>query len=372
MQAPPPQDETESPSYLHLTQNFEPVKLSSTAIMCPPGTDQTMRSPQFWYFCAPEIKQGFNPQPDAPWSGSLSVSGMIFNGGNIFDAWSLLARPETPPRSRSAQCRSLGAFDVLSTEVLDIIVNSMEDKTDIVALGLCCEGFWRIIHRHILRSLTKAAALWAGTKIAFQGSYCYDLPKPFLEDGLLERIVPEEDFWRPWGRFREFFYAHADFDRPAGPEEVALAWREAMNGHKDGIKISSARWEKLQDDVSCSEMFPQDRTWVLRNLTTYEFVDSRRLEANNLKDGMKTKFEDILMSKICWTTYSSPEDEHSKLHRGVWAGHRFDIVTSEVHAQDDVEDEWGDITDVVSKQIKDLRTELHPPDNRRSALRRMR
>jgi hypothetical protein len=317
-----------------------------------------MRTPQIWFFLAPEIKQAFKPQSDDYWWGSLRIFDMIFDSENRFDAWSLLARPVTPPQSHQPQCGALGAFDILSNEVLDIIIDSMDDKSDIIALGLSCLGFWPIIHRHILRGYTKTAAPWAGTKIAFQGSYCYDLPKPFLEDGLLERIVPEQLSGRPWGRFRQFFYAHGNFDRPVGPRDLALAWREAMNGHKSNLGISSARWEKLQEELSCSGLFPRDRNWVLRNLTTHEFVNSKALETNMLKDGRQMKFEDVLMTKICWTSYTSHGDERFNLHRGAWAGHRFDIVTSEVHAQERSRSEWRDITNGVLKQLEWLRTEL--------------
>jgi hypothetical protein len=334
-----------------------------------------MRTSQVWYFVAPEIQQAFKPQPDGGWWGSFRMSSMIFASNSEFNAWSLLARPVIPLQSKQAQSRSLGAFDVLSNEILDIIIDNMDDKSGIIALGLCCEGLWQIIHRHILRCYIKGAAPWARTKIAFQGSYCYDLPKPFLEDGLLERIVPDDIPGRSWGRFRRFFYAHGEFDQPAGPQELALAWREAMDEHKAGSKIPPTRLEQMQKEISYSGIFPQDRTWVLRNLTTQETIDSSKMDIKWVRNGkqkIKMKFEDVLMMKICWTTYTSHEDENLNLHRGVWAGHRFDIVTNEVHSQEKTMDEWRDITDVVLKELEGLRVKLQRKDIRGGFIQRLR
>lgn len=332
--------------------------------MCPPGTDQTMRSAQVWYFCAPEIKQAFQPHlGSVEWHSwySFKMSDIIFDSKGRFDAWSLLARPVTPPtRASKVQFGSLGAFDVLSNEILGIIIEHLEDKSDAVALGLSCEGFWQIMQHHIQLSYTKSAAPWAGTKIAFQGSYCYDLPAPFLEDGLLECLVPGEDFGKAWQRYRQFFWLHEKFDKPVRSHDVSQGWIEAFNSQQD-VGILPSRWDQMKSKICCRDLFPKNQSWVLRNLTTKETVNSDIMETKSLGNGqirVGVRFEDVLMIKICWTTFSSHGDARLNLNRGAWAGHRFDIITSEAHSQQEKARDWRDITDDVGRELASLRYKL--------------
>ncbi|KAE9377355.1 hypothetical protein N431DRAFT_436586 [Stipitochalara longipes BDJ] len=330
--------------------------------MCPPGTDQTMRTAQVWCFLAPEIKQAFKPEHDeASWRSwySFKMSDMLFDNKDRFDAWSLLARPVTPQPAK-IQLGSLGAFDVLSNEILEMVIDHIDDNSDVMALGLSCEGFWQMIQRHIHRCYIKAAAPWAGTKIAFQGSYCYDLPAPFLGDGLLESLDSEHNFGGGWHKYRQFFWLHQKFGNPVGSRDVANKWIEAANSQQ-GSGIPLPRWEEMQKDIACHDLFPKDRSWLLRNLTTKETVHSGLSETRLLRSGKNReglKFEDVLMMKICWTSYASHGDEQLNLHRGVWAGHRFDIVTSETHSKEENVEDWKDITDSVVKDLVSLRSKL--------------
>jgi hypothetical protein len=291
---------------------------------------------------------------------------MIFGSKGQFDPWWLLARPVICPVSNEAQTGSLGAFDILSNELLDMIIENLEDRSDIIALGLCCEAFWQLIKRHIERSYIEAAAPWAGTKIAFQGSYCYDLPKPFLENGILESIVPQgaRYFDPAWGKYRRFYWAHEKFESPGSPRDNLQAWLRAAEGHRGRSGIPAIRWGGLEKEMECSELFPKDRPWVLRNLTTRETVSSK-MNGTSMRRGWneraEIKFENVLMMRICWTsTLNSVQTQFEKLglHRGAWAGHSFDIVTSEVHFQEENLDEWRDITREVALEIVALKAIL--------------
>ncbi|MCJ1467391.1 hypothetical protein MMC07_006015 [Pseudocyphellaria aurata] len=94
---------------------------------------------------------------------------------------------------------------------------------------------------------------------------------------------------------------------------------------------------------------PNDRKWVLRNLTTHEFVRSEALAIKNDQHGPYFEhlgFEHIVLSRIFW----SPILQHANINgrverRGVWAGHRFEITTLDRHTasmQPDVA--WTDIS----------------------------
>jgi hypothetical protein len=78
-----------------------------------------------------------------------------------------------------------------------------------------------------------------------------------------------------------------------------------------------------------------DALWVLRDLTTREFVRCRPGESPrgvrgyvDCGDGrVKVRVDDVLLLRICWTTVRGEDDrEGLGIYRGKWAGHCFDIV----------------------------------------------
>ena len=110
--------------------------------------------------------------------------------------------------------------------------------------------------------------------------------------------------------------------------------------------ISRVRWSlysmpdrdvsKAIMELDLSQYFPLDEKWILRNLTTQEYV---RAEAIALKPEYingpiirgEIGFGEVVLSRICWSSnicvnmsYNT-EEYNGNIHRGVWAGHRFDI-----------------------------------------------
>ena len=112
-----------------------------------------------------------------------------------------------------------------------------------------------------------------------------------------------------------------------------------------------------------SSLYPKDQPWILRNLTTQEYV---RSEAIAIKPeyirGPKIRylgFGEVVLSRICWSTNeeSSTQNTH-EIHRGVWAGHRFEITTLERHEQDSLgKAEWKDVSEEVANEIDMIWTE---------------
>ncbi|PKK54706.1 hypothetical protein CI102_483 [Trichoderma harzianum] len=102
--------------------------------------------------------------------------------------------------------------------------------------------------------------------------------------------------------------------------------------------------------------FPQDQPWILRNLTAREFV---RSEAIALKpefihgpfiDGFG--FGQVIISRICWSTDPCDSiDCPIPIHRGVWAGHAFEIITLAQHRAETTEIEWRDVSEEVANEI---------------------
>ncbi|KAA6406431.1 MAG: cytochrome P450 [Lasallia pustulata] len=108
--------------------------------------------------------------------------------------------------------------------------------------------------------------------------------------------------------------------------------------------------------------FPKNKKWVLRNLTTKEFVtaDAVALKPNFVEGPLiyGLGFGEVVLSRICWS--SDPAvgvSDELLFHKGVWAGHRFDIVTTEKLQMERGEgggDLWKDVSEEVVKEMETI------------------
>ncbi|KAF2174703.1 hypothetical protein K469DRAFT_743583 [Zopfia rhizophila CBS 207.26] len=104
-----------------------------------------------------------------------------------------------------------------------------------------------------------------------------------------------------------------------------------------------------------SKFYPSDQPCILRNLTTKDFVRSEpialRPEYIHGPNIDFLGFGEVVLSRICWSTGSSISMEYDgNIHRGVWAGHCFDITTLAGHTEN-MEDEWKDVSEEIVQEI---------------------
>ncbi len=105
-----------------------------------------------------------------------------------------------------------------------------------------------------------------------------------------------------------------------------------------------------------SDFYPEDQPWILRNLTTQEYV---RSEAIAIKPEYihgphidVLGFGEVVLSRICWSTDETC-NMMTNISRGLWAGHRFDITTFDKHRQScSGQAEWKDISEEVANEIE--------------------
>ncbi|KAL1996210.1 hypothetical protein VTN49DRAFT_262 [Thermomyces lanuginosus] len=106
-----------------------------------------------------------------------------------------------------------------------------------------------------------------------------------------------------------------------------------------------------------NSFFPTNKTWILRNLTTREFVVSNSIALKKeyihgpFIQGLG--FYEVILMRICLTTSPnlSIHNKHN-IHQGKWAGHSLDIVPI-----DDLENEdgsWKDISDEIAREIAEV------------------
>lgn len=122
--------------------------------------------------------------------------------------------------------------------------------------------------------------------------------------------------------------------------------------------------------ITDSTYLPHDELWILRNLTTKEFVRSEAIALR--RDFIRGPnidnlgFGEVIASRICWSTPSSARTgDMADLYRGVWAGHRFDIVTISKHRDETKEEDWRDVSDEVARETAGIWESEYGPDWRR-------
>ncbi|KAI0846763.1 hypothetical protein F5Y00DRAFT_136833 [Daldinia vernicosa] len=102
--------------------------------------------------------------------------------------------------------------------------------------------------------------------------------------------------------------------------------------------------------------YPRDQPWVLRNLTTKEFVRSEALALKpEFIQGPRVQgigFSHAILSRICWS--SAPDidmGDPTRITRGVWAGHCFDITQLSKHIELTQGETWIDVSSEVMDDI---------------------
>jgi hypothetical protein len=141
---------------------------------------------------------------------------------------------------------------------------------------------------------------WAGDRIICLGDYHKDLP-----DGMPSISEQEE------------------LDRADEGEEMTLyAFADERYQSVDGISAFN------RPQLSSGH-------WILRNLSKYEYVREEAVKVASV-EGMgdnhsskKIGLGQVVLSRICWSTDDSCAMSYydKDIHRGMWAGDRFDITT---------------------------------------------
>lgn len=317
---------------------------------------------------------------------------ILFVQDQSWDAWSKLAKPVefslVTPRSpivkqsyrTKTTALSLPSLECMPAELLArVFGDETLEKWDIVALGLCSQSLWQHMLRHVESVYRKSAAPWAGVEIACTGTCLTELPESFERDNLAMDSVISKDGPAQMFLARRFNWsAWNEFKQPETNQQDA--WRSALHVHRTGAAIPNSRWPKLEEDISCSNLFPQilpnlypnlspeSPSWILRNLTTKEYVrlcENPYRKREYIVPGLPwLRLDDVLMMRICWTLNPGPPmylQIDSGLYRGKWAGHCFEVVMVE-----DASTEagvWTDVTRELVSEARELRCLIRDGDS---------
>jgi hypothetical protein len=121
----------------------------------------------------------------------------------------------------------------------------------------------------------------------------------------------------------------------------------------------SYQYKKVADP-QLGRFCPVEKSWILRNLTTKQFVRSEGIALRpDFIGGPHIKilgFGHVVLSRICWSSDSNTGlDYKGNIHRGIWAGHSFDITTVDRHEEAIKNDQgWEDISEEVAEELAEI------------------
>ncbi|KAG5642241.1 hypothetical protein DXG03_003365 [Asterophora parasitica] len=274
----------------------------------------------------------------------------------------------------------------LPTEIIDCVYQNFCDLVTVLCFAATCQRHYEIGRRHI-EALVSATFvnLWAGNRLICLGHYANmdDLPPGMLTDAERELIKcrfadEDKDSYRiyeqlavlqqhdPLWHFRREIPVHRRFSYDSKNKLSSFFTKLAGYGlHDANMDMDSAN--VLRDLITVPAVKPPSTNetllyggaYVLRNLTSKEFIrgDAFRYIWRDPKHafGLSVSFNHALIIRIAWSSDPSLSivcNDRIKIHRGKWAGHRFDISGIEsVRNEEGAVDGWKDVSQGVLNEV---------------------
>ncbi|KAJ6488946.1 hypothetical protein C8R45DRAFT_1213551 [Mycena sanguinolenta] len=255
----------------------------------------------------------------------------------------------------------LSALVNLPVELIQEIQYDLEDIRDIICLSVTCQPLWEVGRREIYRrvALLIEALSWAGDRIICVGDHLQnnDIPSHILtaaEKDEFTGLEPAfESYHDDWGI--EYYAQHYTF--------YSYLFSEIPHGHgkfnmREFLDSSNLpfyfhdRLRPLVDLDFTISLTTNSAMGILRNLSRHQYV--RESTLSHWQTCWNTAgFGEIVLSRICWSSDPSASMTYEgNIHRGVWAGDRFDIVPSEwLEGLDNDGGLWTDVSEEVLAEI---------------------
>jgi hypothetical protein len=241
-----------------------------------------------------------------------------------------------------------------------------DEMLDVFNLALTCRHFWHVGRTHLEDYYMSQLGRWAGENIVAVGWFRPDETGD-NPPGLFSK-KQEEKFVRnkrrevmPWN-LNHFVYHHGDNElvdvHEILPDTLTKPLLESRDVHAmmpvDMLQVYRTVLPRTANFYGGS-----DEKWILRNLTTKEFVRAEEVALKpDYVNGPEIKylgFGEVVLSHICWSHMADPKvPQDPTIHRGTWAGHKFDITTVTRHQSETKEQEWTDISEETVGYIHSL------------------
>ncbi|KAH0593943.1 hypothetical protein MHUMG1_08266 [Metarhizium humberi] len=260
----------------------------------------------------------------------------------------------------------------LPMEIVLQVFEEVECMEDLICLGLARRSFWAIARRRLHDYYMSLWGQWAGENIVYVGEFTRpgDVPPGlFSEEEIDEQISKSLSLY--------------DIGNGSGYKEQDLEFgiknksKHLYKACKNRDKSDDPAFKLAYSEIICEDgiYLPPNEPWILRNLTTKEFV---RSEAIAIKPeyiiGPFIKylgFHEVIVLRACWSSLSflSAIRGPMRLGRGVWAGHRFDVTTLARHNLDPQATEWRDVSEEVANEIASIWVATYGPNWRKKYVR---
>ena len=296
-------------------------------------------------------------------------------------------KPSNTPERVAAQSQVLHSPKSLLMALPDELLLEIFRQADFVTvfrLSLASRRLWDMGWPALQLKVSESVGTWAGARLFHLSETCkaHDLPAGFLtreEETEFGFGLQDDDFqsWAELDRFKHFY--------GSGPAKLAKAVRDHFRLVKRRIAPQRMLLEQVPgsmrttalDEARCLpkadrhqtykfargktiDFYPMDEAWVLRNLTSKDFVRGSGLSAAFPLSGVRNGphlgypgFGEAIIGRIGWASPPTPLPPWARSlgpKRGVWAGHRFEIRTERYHASHS-NDEWQDVTGEIIKEL---------------------
>lgn len=347
--------------------------------MCPPGTDQTTRTAQRWTLLAPKLqqRQGLFSHLEDSWEKRRYGPLDFCYDKLCFGAFEKLYK--SPPSSAiisqlcqpfkpSQHTSSISILENLPPELIGNIFSVLEPD-ELVALGLCSQKLWVQAVRAIHDRYHNCSGVWAGTPIVCTGTYLQDLPQTIYD--LFPSIEKDTKAWgdvhgqgvpmRGMAPARRWNWnALSAYAKVVKSADLEQEFQDALSKHLVDSHTPQRLHSAMRSCIGATNPVRGDvePQWYFRNFNTKEFLrmetkdgDTSNQTTNLFVEGNPYLTLDlILIWRIVWTcqgAYGREKAELEAMKRGKWAGHCFDVVTSEWPNKDS---DWEDITVKLAKE----------------------
>ena len=230
-----------------------------------------------------------------------------------------------------------------------MVFEEIDDMHDAIMLGLTHDTLMLIGWKHIRALVLRKTTPWAGGRIICIGDYAKDLPEGLISEEEQEELLHlgcENDEPTPTETFDLYQISYDKFRNTSGHFMVKY--------HR--LTGLSSKERQILYQITTPE-YEWEQGWVLMNLSAMEYVTSKAASGilRSMDPDDACCFGQLILSRICWSSDDSTSIAfNGPLHRGVWAGHRFRIVTTDVFNTrfSGKEEEWKDVSVEAAKWLE--------------------
>ncbi|KAJ7110902.1 hypothetical protein C8R44DRAFT_883365 [Mycena epipterygia] len=272
-----------------------------------------------------------------------------------------LTRPVLSHSSKNAKpSRETAVLVNLPVEMIYEIYSHLDDLVDAVCLSITCQVLWEVGRSDLHRRAEKSAATysWAGDRIICLGAETRskDLPANLLAPEEVKELLSctRTMYFYPFG------------DAPPGCCFTVDRFLQQSKFYLRGAQF----WESWMFRGLCRRepvaLLPMD---ALRNLTKREYVrntallDLQAVYADTHVDMEDLGFGQVVVVRVCCSADQCVGMAYDGgIHRGVWAGDRFDVVGAEWLEARETDATWTDVSEAVMSEVEAIWNAKYPAE----------